>query len=345
MLTKVIPEDKVVATYKAIQRAKRIVIVAHKRPDGDAIGSCLGLYHFLYSFERETFVILPDAIPANMSILPSSSEILNYEKETAKCDAILAETDLIFCLDFNNLSRIGALRDAIANSTADKIMVDHHLDYEPFADVIISHPEIASTSELVFRLICRMGYFADMTLQTAECICAGMLTDTGGLAYNSNSPEIYTIFAELLRKGVDKDALYRHLFNTYKESRMRLMGYVLSQKLEILPEYKTAIFTLSEAELNKFHYEKGDTEGFVNLPLSIDGVVFSIFAREDKTGVKLSLRSVGKFPANLFASQLFGGGGHLNASGAESTLPLNEVVAQIKAALPAFYEANKEELA
>ena len=342
MLTKVIPEDKVVATYKAIQRAKRIVIVAHKRPDGDAIGSCLGLYHFLYSFERETFVILPDAIPANMSILPSSSEILNYEKETEKCQAILAETDLIFCLDFNNLSRIGALSEPIANSKAEKIMVDHHLDYEPFADVIISHPEIASTSELIFRLICRMGYFADMTLQTAECICAGMLTDTGGLAYNSNSPEIYTIFAELLRKGVDKDALYRHLFNTYKESRMRLMGYVLSQKMEILPAYKTAIFTLSEAELNNFHYEKGDTEGFVNLPLSINGVIFSIFAREDKTGVKLSLRSVGNFPANLFASQLFGGGGHLNASGAESNLPLNEVVDKIKAALPAFYEANKE---
>lgn len=341
MLTKVIPEEKVVATYKAIQRAKRIVIVAHKRPDGDAIGSCLGLYHFLYSFERETYVILPDAIPSNMSILPSSSEILNFELEPAKCTSILADTDLVFCLDFNHLNRIGPLGSIISNCQAEKIMVDHHLDYQPFADVIISHPEIASTSELVFRLICRMGYFADMTQQTAECICAGMLTDTGGLAYNSNSPEIYTIFAELLRKGVDKDALYRHLFNTYKESRMRLMGYVLSQKLEILPEFHTAIFSLSEKELAKYGYEKGDTEGFVNLPLSIDGIKFSIFAREEKDTVKLSLRSVGTFPANQFASEYFNGGGHLNASGAESKLSLEETIEKIKQVLPDFVAAQQ----
>ena len=338
MITKVIPEEKVVATYKAIQRARRIVIVAHKRPDGDAIGSCLGLYHFLYAFERETFVILPDAIPSNMTILPSSSEIINYEQNVEHCKAIIAETDLIFCLDFNNLERIGALGTLIAQSEAEKIMIDHHLDYHPFADVCISHPEIASTSELIFRLICRMGYFADMSLQTAECICAGMLTDTGGLAYNSNSPEIYTIFAELLRKGVDKDALYRHLFNTYKESRMRLMGYVLSQKLEIIPECHTALFSLTEEELKQYNYEKGDTEGFVNLPLSIDGIIFSIFAREEKDTVKLSLRSVGNFPANKFASHFFEGGGHLNASGAESKLSLSDTIKKIKEVLPAFCE-------
>ena len=340
MITKVIPEEKVVATYKAIQRARRIVIVAHKRPDGDAIGSCLGLYHFLYAFERETFVILPDAIPSNMTILPSSSEIINYEQNVEHCKAIIAETDLIFCLDFNNLERIGALGTLIAQSEAEKIMIDHHLDYQPFADVCISHPEIASTSELIFRLICRMGYFADMSLQTAECICAGMLTDTGGLAYNSNSPEIYTIFAELLRKGVDKDALYRHLFNTYKESRMRLMGYVLSQKLEIIPECHTALFSLTEEELKQYNYEKGDTEGFVNLPLSIDGIIFSIFAREEKDTVKLSLRSVGNFPANKFASHFFEGGGHLNASGAESKLSLQETIDKIKQVLPDFCKSE-----
>ena len=340
MITKVIPEEKVVATYKATQRARRIVIVAHKRPDGDAIGSCLGLYHFLYAFERETFVILPDAIPSNMTILPSSSEIINYEQNVEHCKAIIAETDLIFCLDFNNLERIGALGTLIAQSEAEKIMIDHHLDYQPFADVCISHPEIASTSELIFRLICRMGYFADMSLQTAECICAGMLTDTGGLAYNSNSPEIYTIFAELLRKGVDKDALYRHLFNTYKESRMRLMGYVLSQKLEIIPECHTALFSLTEEELKQYNYEKGDTEGFVNLPLSIDGIIFSIFAREEKDTVKLSLRSVGNFPANKFASHFFEGGGHLNASGAESKLSLQETIDKIKQVLPDFCKSE-----
>lgn len=345
MITKIIPEEQIIAVLKAINKADRIVIVSHKGPDGDAVGSSLGLYHFLYSQEKETTVILPDSIPEYLNILPSSKEIMIFEGNENQCTEIIEQCDLIFCLDFNNLSRIGKMETCVGASRARKIMVDHHPNYSEFADVRISHPEIASTSELVFRLICRMGYFSDMTQQSAQCICAGMMTDTGGLAYNSNSPEIYTIFAELLRKGVDKDALYRHLFNTYSADRMRLMGYVLSEKMRVWPEYHTAVISLTEEELKRFNYKKGDTEGFVNMPLSIDVVSISILVREELGRVKLSLRSQGDFPVNKMASELFGGGGHLNAAGAESLQSVDETVKRIEDALPRIfneYEQHKQ---
>ena len=329
MITKIILEEKISAVFKLINAAENIVITAHKGPDGDAVGSSLGLYHFLYSLEKKATVILPDTPTESLNCLPSFDSILSLDKNEEEVKQIISECDLIFCLDFNKLDRLGALAPLIEGVNCPKIMVDHHLNYDNFTDVVISHPEIASTSELVFRLICRMGYFSDMTLQTAECICAGMLTDTGGLAYNSNHPEIYTIFAELLRKGVDKDALYRKLFNCYSESRMRLMGYVLNDKMTIIPEVQTAIITLSKEELEKFNYKKGDTEGFVNMPLSINGIRCSIFCREENDRIKISMRSVGDYSVSDLASELFGGGGHKNAAGAESTLSLEKTVDKI----------------
>lgn len=335
MITKIILEEKISAVFKLINSAENIVITSHKSPDGDAVGSSLGLYHFLYSLEKKTNIILPDAPPSSLSCLPSFDEILTLENNKEEVEKIIKECDLIFCLDYNGLNRIAGLAPLLEEVKCPKIMIDHHLNYENFTDVVISHPEMASTSELIFRVICRMGYFADMNLQTAECICAGMLTDTGGLAYNSNHPEIYTIFAELLRKGVDKDALYRKLFNSYSESRMRLMGYVLNEKLQILPEHNTAIITLSQEELNKFNYKKGDTEGFVNLPLSINGITRSIFCREDANGIKISMRSVGDYAVSDLANRAFGGGGHKNAAGAESTLTMKETIKKIVSELGA----------
>ena len=200
----------------------------------------------------------------------------------------------------------------------EKILIDHHLHPEDFCRIVISHPEISSTSELVFRLICRMGYFSDISREGAECIYTGMMTDTGGFTYNSNNREIYFIISELLSKGIDKDAIYRKVFNTYSESRLRLMGYVLSQ-MKVYPDYHAALISLTKAEQSRFDYIRGDSEGFVNIPLSIKGVIFSCFLREDteKPMIKISLRSVGTFPCNRLAAEFFGGGGHLNASGGE----------------------------
>lgn len=342
MITKIIPEEKIIQAHKAIDRAERIVIISHIGPDGDALGSALGLYHFLFSLDKETRIIMPNAFPAFLNFLPSSSDVLIYEDYQDESEDLVASADIIFCLDFNQLKRIGKLGELVEKAKGIKIMLDHHPLPDAFANISISHPEIASTSELVFRLICRMGYFSEITKQCAECICCGIITDTGGLSYNSNSPEIYTIVAELIKKGVDKDAMYRHLYSNYSADRMRLMGYVLSEKMKIYSEYQTAIISLTKKEQTKFQPQKGDTEGFVNLPLSITDIMFSVFLKEEDDQIKISFRSQGDFPTNKFASELFSGGGHLNASGAESKLSLEETVSKIENALPAYYQEWNE---
>lgn len=318
MLSKVIDQANIDHFAKWLDRAEKIVIVAHVSPDGDAIGSSLGLWHFFNSQEKMANVIVPNAFPDFLKWMPGSKEILLYDRYQEFADKLIAEADVICCLDFNAIRRIDNMADAILASQGRKILIDHHLYPEDFARIVISHPSISSTSELVFRLICRMGYFEDITKECAECIYTGMMTDTGGFTYNSNNPEIYFIISELLSKGIDKDAIYRKVFNTYSESRLRLMGHVLTQ-MQVFSQHHSALITLTEKELNSFRYIRGDSEGFVNIPLSIKGVIFSCFLREDteKDMIKVSLRSVGAFPCNQVAAEFFGGGGHLNASGGE----------------------------
>ena len=235
------------------------------------------------------------------------------------------------------MSRIDALAEAIKAAKGKKILVDHHLYPEDFCDITISHPNISSTSELVFRLICRMGYFNEITKEGAECIYTGMMTDTGGFTYNSNNREIYFIISELLSKGIDKDDIYRKVYNTYSESRLRLMGYVLSN-MQVYPDYHSALISFTKNEQGRFNYIRGDSEGFVNIPLSIKDVVFSCFLREDteKTMIKVSLRSVGTFPCNQLAAEFFNGGGHLNASGGEFYGTLEEAKKVLERALEKF---------
>lgn len=318
MLTKVIEQAKIDHFTKWFERADKIVIVSHVSPDGDAIGSSLGLAQFLDSQDKTVNVIVPNAFPDFLKWMPGSKDILLYDRYKEFADKLINEADIICCLDFNALKRIEEMADSVAASPARKILIDHHLYPEDFCRIIISHPEISSTSELVFRLICRMGYFSDISREGAECIYTGMMTDTGGFTYNSNNREIYFIIGELLSKGIDKDDIYRKVYNTYSESRLRLMGYVLSN-MKVYREYNSALISLTKDEQGKFDYIKGDSEGFVNIPLSIKNVRFSCFLREDteKKMIKISLRSVGTFPCNKLAAEFFNGGGHLNASGGE----------------------------
>lgn len=318
MLSKVIEQANIDHFAKWLDRAEKIVIVAHVSPDGDAIGSSLGMWHFLNGQDKMVNVIVPNAFPDFLKWMPGSKEILLYDRYREFADKLIADADVICCLDFNAIHRIDGMADSVLASKGRKILIDHHLHPEDFARIVISHPNISSTSELVFRLICRMGYFEDITKECAECIYTGMMTDTGGFTYNSNNPEIYFIISELLSKGIDKDAIYRKVFNTYSESRLRLMGYVLTQ-MQVFAEHHAALITLTQKEQNGFQYIRGDSEGFVNIPLSIKGVLFSCFLREDteKHMIKVSLRSVGSFPCNQVAAEYFGGGGHLNASGGE----------------------------
>ena len=340
MLTKVIAQAEVDHVEKWFERAEKIVIVSHVSPDGDAIGSSLGLYHFLTSQEKTVNVIVPNAFPEFLHWMPGAKEVIVYDKYKEYADKLINEADVLCCLDFNVLSRIDNMEEVVRNTPARKMMVDHHLYPGDFCRITISHPEISSTSELVFRLICQLGNFSDITKEGAECIYTGMMTDTGGFTYNSNDREVYYIISELLSKGIDKDEIYRKVFNTHSEGRLRLMGYVLYDKMQVFPEFNSALIWLDASEQKRFQYKKGDTEGFVNIPLSIKDVRFSVFLREDteKKMIKVSLRSVGTFPCNKVASEFFNGGGHLNASGGEFYGTMEEAINLFKQALVKYQE-------
>ena len=335
MLSKVISQANIDHVEKWFERADRIVIVSHVSPDGDAIGSSLGLWHFLNTQDKTVHVIVPNAFPDFLKWMPGAKEVIQYNRYKEFADKLIMEADVICCLDFNVLSRIDEMEEIVSASPGRKMIVDHHLYPGDFARIVISHPQISSTSELVFRLICQLGNFSDITKEAAECIYTGMMTDTGGFTYNSNNREIYLIIGELLSKGIDKDEIYRKVFNTHSEGRLRLMGYVLYEKMQVFPQFNAALISLTREEQQKFKYKKGDTEGFVNMPLSMKGICFSVFLREDteKDMVKVSLRSVGTFPCNEVAAEFFNGGGHLNASGGEFYGPLEEAVALFKQAL------------
>ncbi|VBB46782.1 Phosphoesterase RecJ domain protein [uncultured Paludibacter sp.] len=340
MLTKIIAEELVHKIKNEIEDAENIVVVTHVGPDGDAMGAALGLWHFLMTENKSTKVIVPSPPPNFLMWMPGAEHILiyRYAESQQEADELIANADLIFAVDFNAANRLSGMADVVIASKARKVMIDHHLNPENFVNITISHPNISSTSELIFRLICRMGYFHKINLACAECIYTGMMTDTGGFTYNSNHEEIYTIIYELIKLGIDKDKIYQNVYSTYSADRMRLMGYCLYQKMKVYPEYQAALITLTKDELQQFNYDNGDAEGFVNIPLSIKGIIFSVFMREDPDKIKVSLRSEGTFPTNKFAAEFFGGGGHLNASGGESYTTLEEAVKIFEEGLPLYKE-------
>ncbi len=338
MLTKIIEKELVDQAEKLIQNANIITILTHMGPDGDAMGSSLALYHFLLTIGKEQVrIIVPNKYADTFAWMPGVDQIIVAELNKTQTKEQITSSDLIIGLDFNHLSRIERLGDWVAKSTAKKLLIDHHLHPQDFADTIISYPSISSTCELVFRLICRMGYFQEMTQTIAECIYTGMMTDTGNFSYNSNSPDIYTIISQLLTKGLNKDEIYDCVNNNHSSDRLQFLGYCLNKKLKFIPEYNTAIITVTQKEMEKFNYRVGDLEGLVNYPLGVKNVIFSIFLREEKDKIKISFRSQGSFPANKVASDLFHGGGHLNAAGAESYQTMLKTVSKIKRALPKYF--------
>ena len=328
MLSKVILESNIVQAGKLIDNSKKILLTSHISPDGDAIGSTLGFNHMLTKLGKNVTVMVPNRYPAFFKWMPGIEKVVIMEENKAESVKIFKESDLIFCIDYNSLDRVNGMKPLIETSKSKIIVIDHHLNPNIKADVCISHPEISSSSELVFRFLCRWGYYPEITLEAAQCIYTGMMTDTGGFTYNSNDPEIYTIIKLLLEKGVDKDDIYRKVFNTYSENRLRLLGYCLN-KMEILNDCNTAIITLTLDEQKQFNYAIGDTEGFVNMPLQIENINKSVFLREDKDKIKLSFRSQGDVPVNVLAEK-FGGGGHKNAAGGESYTSLENTIVKLK---------------
>ena len=350
MLTPFFSDLEIQTAQEFINQSNNVVILTHMSPDGDAMGSSLAMRHFLEALGKQVSVIVPNSFPDFLAWLPKANEDIIYESNRQEADAILERADLVICTDFNDPKRIGSLGDKLLTLTCRKMMIDHHLHPSDFPDLTLSYPASPSTCELVYRLIYELQRSdlpstgvadlqrSDLT-NIATCIYTGMMTDTGNFSFNSNYPEMYQIVGELVSLGVNKDEIYNRVFNAYSADRMRLMGYCLYQKMKIFPEHHTALIYLSRKELYRFNFQSGDAEGIVNLPLQIKDVHYSCFMREDKvnptevalaggskTKIKISLRSQGDRPVNVFAKDVFGGGGHANASGGEYYGPLPEAV-------------------
>ncbi len=314
------------------------VLTCHAGPDGDALGSTLGMAHYLKALGKETAVIVPDAFPDFLAWLPESQEIVRFDKHPEKAKLMIATADVIVAMDYNSLSRVDDMGEVIGKAKGTKVLVDHHLQPDHFCDLEFSYPQLSSTCEVVFRLVYAMEGYGQLTKAACECIYAGMMTDTGCFSYGPCTQEVYLIISMLLQKGINKDRIYNKVFNNYSEGRLRLMGYVLYEKMRVFPEHHAALITLSREEMARFNFNKGDSEGLVNIPLQMKGIYFSAFLREDteKDLIRVSLRSQGTFPCNKFAAHYFNGGGHLNASGGQHDGTLQEAVAIFENALQEF---------
>ena len=320
-----------------IQPAQHVVLLTHQSPDGDAMGSSLAMFHYIKSLGKEARVIVPNAFPEFLAWMPGADSVLLYDSQKAQADTYLEAADLIICTDFNAPSRIGALGDKMLSLTCPKVMIDHHLHPSDFADFIVSVPEASSTCELVYEVLSTLN--SQLSTPIAQCLYTGLMTDTGNFSYNSNRPQIYPMIATLIEAGVDKDAIYDAVFNQYSVDRMKLVGYCLYQKMRVFPKHHAALIYLNRKELYRFNFQKGDAEGIVNMPLQSKDIHYSVFMREDKatpdemeknggikTKIKLSFRSPGDRPVNVFASEVINGGGHANAAGGEYYGTLAEAV-------------------
>ena len=337
-------EDQLVQMNQLISNANNILITCHKSPDGDAIGATLAWAEYLTSIGKEPTMIVPDQFPDFLTWLPNSQKIVRYDKHHEKCDMLFKIADLIFCLDYNTPSRVDEMEQSLVNSPANRVLIDHHLKPEVPAVLTISQPEACSTCELIFRIVWQMGAFEQQTKHFAVPVYCGMMTDTGGFLYSSTRSEIYFIISQLLTKHIDKDRIYRNVYHNYSEDRIRLMGYVLYEKLVYIPEYNAAFYTLTKDELRRFHFVKGDAEGLVNIPQQIKGLKLSISLREDTDKpniIWVSLRSVDDFPCNLMAEQFFNGGGHLNASGGRINGTMQDAIETVRKAIDAFADRLK----
>ncbi len=317
-----------------------IVIISHVNPDGDALGSSLALWHYLKRTGRDAVVIMPNQYPDFLKWLPGSDDILFFSKSKSAARAI-QNAGVIFLLDFNSPGRADKAGELITESNAFKILIDHHPNPADFADLVISDTLASSTAELIFRFIETTGNPDLIDDISGTCLYTGMMSDTGSFNYNSSRPETFRVLSELLKRGIDKDFIYSMVYDNYSVNRMRLLGYCLDKKMVVLPEYKTAYISLTLEEKKNYKYIRGDAEGFVNYPLSIKGIVFSAFFMENDDHVKLSFRSKGNFDTNIFAENNFDGGGHVNASGGESKLGLQETIDNFVSLLPKYIRKKR----
>ncbi|HXB12176.1 MAG TPA: bifunctional oligoribonuclease/PAP phosphatase NrnA [Bacteroidia bacterium] len=328
-----------------LSKPRKIAIIMHKSPDGDAIGSSLGMYHFLNSFKHKISVISPNAYPEFLKWMPGTKLVLDYSKKAAPALAAIRAAELIICLDFNSLKRIEELGKEVSKSKALKLLIDHHPQPEDFADFALHTINASSTAELVFDFIELMGEKKKINKNIANCLYAGIMTDTGSFRFSSTTIRTHNVTAELMEHGAETTKVHHLIDDNNRESRMRLFGFALVEKMKIFPEYGTGFIALTQSDLKRFDYHDGDTEGLVNQPLSIKGIVFSALFTEkaDEDGIKISFRSKNTFNVNLFARAHFNGGGHLNAAGGSSDLSMDETIMKFLQLLGTYREQLQAE--
>lgn len=322
---------------------RRIVATTHQGPDGDAIGSSLALYHFLKKQGHDVSVITPNDYPEFLQWLPSNADVVNYMRQKPLAEALIERAEYIFHLDYNHLKRSADMARSLHQSKAVRTLVDHHLKPELPSKYIFSDIEVSSTCELLFRIM-KQWDAGLIDRDIATCIYTGIMTDTGSFCYRSASAQTFTIAAELMDYGIDRTGIYDRVYDNYSENRMRLMGYCLNEKMEVFPQYRAALISLSLEEQERYRFVAGDSEGFVNLPLSVKGIRFTAFFLEKEDKVKISFRSKGNFSVNDFSRKHFDGGGHLNAAGGDSKIPLNELIQQFRELLPLYEKELNDEI-
>ncbi|HXC07161.1 MAG TPA: bifunctional oligoribonuclease/PAP phosphatase NrnA [Bacteroidia bacterium] len=327
---------------KELSRPRNIVIITHWSPDGDAIGSSLGFYHYLLQKKHKVTVITPNEYPSFLNWMKGNKQVIDFSADRPKAEKKLNQAELIFCLDFNSLKRIDALGPLVEQSKALKLMVDHHPQPDAFADFEHHSVKACSTAELIYTLIELLGDHKLIDATIGDCLYTGIMTDTGSFRYPSVTEETHRVVAALIHAGANTSAIHERVYDNNTESRLRLLGFALHEKMVLLPDYHVGYISLTEAELDHFGYQKGDTEGLVNYILSLRGMKFATFIAERDGAVKMSFRSKGDFDVNSFARTHFGGGGHKNAAGGYSEKKLEEVIRQFRTILPTYLkELNK----
>lgn len=316
---------------------KNIVIIGHKNPDGDALGSCLGLSFFLNNLGHNATVLMPNDFPDFLKWLPGSDEIVIFEKETKKSSGLIDSADIIFTLDFNSLDRVGDLQNVLEKASAKFVMIDHHQQPADYAVATYSDVKMSSTAEMVYHFMDALGGAEKISKKIAANLYTGIMTDTGSFRFSSTSPTTHRVAAKLIEAGAESAIINQNVYDTNSPDRMKLLGVALNN-LHIMPEFCTAYITLTQKELDDNNFKKGDTEGFVNYALSVKGVVFAAIFIENKQEsiVKISLRSKGTFSVNDFARNHYSGGGHINAAGGKSSQDLNKTINEFISILPRY---------
>lgn len=330
MIKNIINPDTLNQLNQLIDGVNRIVITCHKKADGDAIGSSLGLCLVLRKMGKNAIVIIPDQLPQSLEFVAEGIDYVTFSFSAKYAGNIIRNTQLIICLDYNDLDRVDKMKPLLEKTNAPRVLIDHHLNPKSAFNVMFSFPQLSSTCEVVYRILCEGGWLKYIDVQVASLLFVGMMTDTGNLAFSSSYPEVYEVMARLMEYGIDKPYLYKQAMDTVPLNSLRLHSYALLNKMSIIDD-SIALITLDRNDLEAFNYKTGDTERLVNRPLSVKGVYWSTFMREDSDCIKVSMRSEGDFAVDTLCSTYFGGGGHFHAAAGEFYGSMDE-------ALKIFYD-------